>query len=770
MKSTADKNLITLEDAKSDLVLNALWINVSPAKFQAHILDLRPDEISTLRNKYGDSWYFRPRGGRIIALPLTDGDTLDEQSKIETLDVNDCLGIVSRLVQNKLPEKFDSDSIVSTRRGLELKHGANIADRVASESGIIELVGKADIRPHFKIDTRLINPARKTPFVAIVVGIRTPHSITAPLKELKKSGVELSGMVVRKRNPEPDESRLVGTIDRIDNGTVHLRDQHGDNPSEMPASDLQLEGRPEVVEYALSSLVGRKDYRRFRNQLEDELNEFRQGDKLVKYLGLIKKNLTTPKSTIDISRSLLAEVKGWVSFRNTSSQKSRFQAARLEYYYNPSRSHSDKFVFPGLERYGPYSQASFPKQSPTLLVVTPDEIQGTTEDFVSKFAHGIKDSNYELGFDSAYRLKDTDFRFLTIHQGATYNSSPGRAYKQELEHHFSELGVPPNQAYDAAIVALEDRFERYEGEDSPYLQSKSFLLSNGISIQHVLASTMQDRGLQYSLQNVSTALYAKMGGVPWTVSQDESVVDELVIGLGIAELHDGRFGARERFMGITTVFEGNGNYLLSNFSQTCKFEDYPDELRRVTLQLLRDQKEERAWKPGNLIRLTFHTSFPVRKIDVNRIVKECVDEVGKEQEIQFAFLTIDKRHPYVLLDRRNGDDNPPFVPDRGTVARISGRQVLISPLGNYSLIRGEAMRRPLKLKLHDNSTFRDLYFLAEQVYKFTGISWKTVRPVKMPVTIEYSSLIARQLQRLSQLPNFSASMLNTSLSSSKWFL
>ena len=78
------------------------------------------------------------------------------------------------------------------------------------------------------------------------------------------------------------------------------------------------------------------------------------------------------------------------------------------------------------------------------------------------------------------------------------------------------------------------------------------------------------------------ALYAKMKGVPWNVDRDLTIADELVIGIGTAELSDSRLQERQRFVGITTVFRGDGNYLLGQLSREATYADYPQVLRDST--------------------------------------------------------------------------------------------------------------------------------------------------------------------------------------------
>ena len=72
--------------------------------------------------------------------------------------------------------------------------------------------------------------------------------------------------------------------------------------------------------------------------------------------------------------------------------------------------------------------------------------------------------------------------------------------------------------------------------------------------------------------------------------------------------------------------------------------------------------------------------------------------------------------------------------------------------------------------LHEESTYRDLQYLSEQVLKFTSLSWRGTQPAEDPVTIYYSEMMARLLARLREVDGWSPSILNTSLRHSMWFL
>jgi len=70
------------------------------------------------------------------------------------------------------------------------------------------------------------------------------------------------------------------------------------------------------------------------------------------------------------------------------------------------------------------------------------------------------------------------------------------------------------------------------------------------------------------------ATYAKLNGVPWLLRMNRTDAHELLIGLGSAEVREGRLGERERVVGITTVFGGDGDYYLSNVSKAVRMDKY----------------------------------------------------------------------------------------------------------------------------------------------------------------------------------------------------
>jgi hypothetical protein len=78
--------------------------------------------------------------------------------------------------------------------------------------------------------------------------------------------------------------------------------------------------------------------------------------------------------------------------------------------------------------------------------------------------------------------------------------------------------------------------------------------------------------------------------------------------------------------------------------------------------------------------------------------------------------------------------------------------MLLSVTGPFDIkLPFQGLPRPLLLKLHRESTFTDLEYLAGQVFRFTALSWRRPYPSSLPVTIMYSNLIAGLLGHLRQV-------------------
>jgi argonaute-like protein implicated in RNA metabolism and viral defense len=72
--------------------------------------------------------------------------------------------------------------------------------------------------------------------------------------------------------------------------------------------------------------------------------------------------------------------------------------------------------------------------------------------------------------------------------------------------------------------------------------------------------------------------------------------------------------------------------------------------------------------------------------------------------------------------------------------------------------------------LHKESSFKSQEYLINQIFKLTFMSWRSFSPATMPVTIDYSDMIAGLMGQLRGISNWNPEVLTTKLRESRWFL
>jgi hypothetical protein len=287
------------------------------------------------------------------------------------------------------------------------------------------------------------------------------------------------------------------------------------------------------------------------------------------------------------------------------------------------------------------------------------------------------------------------------------------------------------------------------------------------------------------MEDLALAMYAKLGGCPWTVRPTLPLTREVVLGMAHAQF-GGRYSPIRRLMGITTVFSSDGTYLLAAGSPRCKYEEYPEVLAASVKQILVRLAKEQSWTAGEVVRLIFHAPKPLKGGEIEAIARNAVRALGEGIQFESAFLTIETDHPFKLaapsvrgrerfVELMAGGIGRALVgecvPERGTVVDLGQFKRLLCVNGPSLIKReGESIPQPLQIELHRESTYRDMTALTRQVFHFTGLSWGSMLPITQPVTLHYPYLIAQLIGRLSEVPGWSEALLDTQLRRSRWFL
>ena len=276
----------------------------------------------------------------------------------------------------------------------------------------------------------------------------------------------------------------------------------------------------------------------------------------------------------------------------------------LIYILDPKGSPTCEWpVDAGLNQYGPYSSRTFTPNRPQVCIICQKSKEGQVEQFIRKLKTGITGTGvkfppFEKGMLRKYNLGDLKTTTFTAE-----DASPA-AYRKGIAQALAMRG-PKGPQWDLGLVQIDEDFHSLYGADNPYLISKAEFLQHQIPTQEFEIETahLSDYNLQYALNNMALAIYAKLNGTPWLIKADEGISHELVIGLGSALIGENRLGESERVVGITTIFSGDGEFHISNLSRAVAFENYKDELLRtlrIAVRQVSPGHKLGAWRPGSL--------------------------------------------------------------------------------------------------------------------------------------------------------------------------
>jgi hypothetical protein len=764
----------------TQFVLNIAPVKFDDAEVRVGVLPYHSGEqLALLRSTHGSTHVFRRvEGTRIEAVPFVSSAP-DVGDTFKTVRLRSELGLAAALIRNALIGHLHA----LPRKVFDYRPITFLADE--SRENLLQQAlpcGTAcpdwlSVCPLYDVDVRVFHFDRQAPFVGMCLNVCTRRRITRSCHGLLADSFHVEGYYVGRLLPSTDHRiqprfRLVGRVERVEGGLLRLADHRPDEET-IDSVDAFIEAAAfePLVRHALGAAAGPA-----LDRLDGLLTNFRSGPARLDRLRTICGYFCNRR--VEIVPGVTCHATEFLS----QSQRATFpridKAPPVVYVFDSSASKTDTWHDRGMDNFGPYSAPTFTPTRPRICVVCQRDHKGRIEQFVRKFLRGVtspgsRRAPFAKGFVRKYALEDatTDFYEADGVSAVAYQKAVYRAVAAQTEQGFR---------YDLALVETEERFHDLRGATNPYLVTKAEFMSHQIPVQEFEIETtdIPDSRLQYVLNNMALATYAKLGGVPWLVRAHLPIAHELVIGMGSAQVSDGRLGEAQRVVGITTVFSGDGNYCVSTLSRAVPFEDYAAELLASLKGTIRRLSRNMGWQPKEHVRLVFHAFKPLKEAE-EEAVKALIDSLG-DFDVEYAFLHVVEDHPILLFDEaqkgepaydgRNGVKGV-CAPERGRILRLSGHEVLITLTGPRDVKQAsDGMPRPVLLRLGRGSTFNDLTYLTRQVNTFACHSWRSFFPSPLPVTILYSELIARLLGNLSTLPQWNPIQLLGRIGEGRWFL
>lgn len=771
----------------SHLHLNIFPINLPDAEITVGVMpfDSR-DAMRELRTTHAGTHVFNrvsvgdngKRRDLIYAVKL-DGTACTLAPETQKIKLRENLGVARQLV---------NESFIASFTG---KSGRKIVDagplKVLSSEREHDFIAQAAngdgvppwllVRMAHAIEARVFHFDGHDPFLGLVFDHHTYRRILRPCSEWMAERFNLVGLYVSEKSPFNDKrieprARLVGRVAAITGDTLQLADcREGRNT--VTAADVEVEADYEGFTRCLNATFGR-NANLISQRLFDLQSTAQVGPKKLGELVRIENRLTA--KPLRLLPGLEAPV-----LPHLDSKGKRFpavhEAPQALYVFDrtfnkPALADAKRGIF----ELGPYSQQGFTPSKPRICVVCERARKGEVEQFLQKLMEGHNEPGrkcyFPNGFIKTYGLQGKDVRFFVA------DAPTAAAYRKAAQEALAAVTTEAER-WHLAYVQVSEASHELRGAENPYLVAKATFLAQQIPTQEFLTETTRRKGsgLDFILSNIALASYAKLGGTPWHLKVNNPMAHELVVGLGSASISDSRLGARQRMVGITTLFTSEGRYLLGNMSNAVPFEDYGKAVVEMLTSAIERARADMNWQKGDEVRLIFHSFKPLKDTEADAV--KAVAESLKDYHVDFAFLHVAQEHDTVMCDSDSiGAMSYPsqmmkgeFAPTRGTYLMLNKSNSILTLTGAREIKKPtDGLPYPVLLHLHRCSTFTDMKYLTEQVYTFAGHSWRSFDMARMPVTIVYSQLIARLLGRLGALPHFSVDSIHGRMNRLRWFL
>ena len=628
-----------------------------------------------------------------------------------------------------------------------------------------------------EFDTRILSPTGGKPHVVITCSDRLRTFIDKDCGSLAELGVPLTGAFVTSFVDDPDPRvrgrlRYAGQVAALGDGVLVL-DDHGEGPSEAPSDRLYLEPTGTNFRRVVEALTQGK-----ADQILEEVREaeasWHEGGSMLETIGNALGWLS--RQDMQLADGVPLRLDGMLDQAGLGPFPRSVAMWKPKLSFDPSGASetSVSWAQRGLDELGPYDRRFVGGRRLRIAVVCEacckDQMRGAVDDLLRGLPHvrGVGPNSlapHPNGLVGRFRLGEPDVMFFEAEDAgaSSYIQAARRA-----------IGAASSQdeTWDLALVQVRREWQERPYEDSPYWATKAAFLKWDTPVQalSIELGTLDDVPYGMAMANMSLAIYAKLGGVPWLLPSRCSLQHELVVGLGSHTVKEGRRGAGERSVGIATVFSGQGHYYLDSRTTAVPFHDYPAAVKAVIVDAVGRVRDDENWQPDDSVRLVFHAFVQVRQDTVEAVVA-AVGELGLKR-VSFAFLHVVEDHAFIAFDRSAPKGKGAYAPERGLAIELGEREWLLMLTGREQ-VKGErhGLPDPVLLRLHGSSTHRDMETLTRQVSDFAMHSWRTFGPARLPITLGYAAEIARQLAGLERTPNWDPdAVVGSRVMRRPWFL
>ena len=742
---------------------NFFPVEIDADSFQAQTIPYSADMLQQLRREHNSEYSFFRYGELIVVSPHREH--VSQLGTYQTFNPAQHPCLVGSLLRHLLFQEFRkeiTDVVPTSFAPLEFpsrKNAHDPIDRILPDT-ISTVLGYPRV---ISVAVEQIRQNGK-PKHGMLVGYRNRWHLSLTLHDLQQEGYPVVGSEVLAIEPldgfegvlAPKQSFL-GVVKEVNGVTARIESNEG--VIERPLKELTIRRTGRQLATFLRLRIAEKEidrvFKAVRSRGEKQatpsfvLNEIRRVGKWIATLRFRNGDNFSAHTTTD------SELRG---------PSYNLDRTKLIFDYTPGTAHDRPLS--GLLKHGPFDSSKFDPKSPHVLLMFRGRNRGAITEFYGRLVDGLPESCFfKKGFRDLFRLHEVK------HSLAVIDGESPEDYERAFD---SAVERNADRRFDLVLVECSDDSERFPPMQNPYLRTKVKAMGLGIPVQcvrdsHVRATADHPN----TLGPLALQMYAKIGGQPWRLPASQSVDQELIVGLGSSLKRQNAWQNAEqtRVVGLTTFFLGDGRYVLGENLPAVPYADYFDRLLEYLEKTINQLSDEYGWKEGQSVRVVFHVFKPLKNIEVD--VVEALMKRFTQFNIVFAFVTVSLNHPWMMYqkaERRRGGLEVQ-ASERCVNLILNNRACLVQLKGNKD--RTNWKHRPplpVKIQVHEKSTYDDLQYIAQQVVDFSCLSWRGFFPSELPVTISYSKLMADLTLKLQQIDGWNPTAIDQHLRKRKWFL
>ncbi|ADB38519.1 Piwi domain-containing protein [Spirosoma linguale] len=417
---------------------------------------------------------------------------------------------------------------------------------------------------------------------------------------------------------------------------------------------------------------------------------------------------------------------------------------KKQYIFKDGNSESNQYQ--GIRRHHPYTLI---KEDCTYIFIMEDRFR----DFANKLFLSLIGKQNPGTFPGMKQVFGIDISKENVQRVRIDNTSQDELAKAVQA--VKQIRDKETATKKIAIFIEENSNIDEEGVSDTYYYLKYHLTKLGVPLQVLSHEKINvEKTLKWSTSNIGLALFSKLGGIPWVVKP--STADCLILGIGSAHQSNAQ-NEIERFFAYSVCVDSSGLYKkLEVLADDQSEVSYLDALKRNLVSLI--QAPEFAC----YTKCALHIPFKIKQKEIKAIQAA----IGEIRHIDFKVIKINTKNKYFGYSEHNTR-----TPYESSLVKLNGSEYLVwfEGLRMGEEILNDRISPPVHIEfLNSEATSKDpVDSYLQDIINLTGTNWRGFNAKVKPISIYYSTIIARYCQAFEIYPDFRKEMLSLDI---PWFL